>query len=268
MPDQFERTRVLIWGKTYPELSAHYTETVCTGGVREDGRPIRLYPVPLRYLVGEQQYRLYDIVDVGIARSSRDNRPESFKVEAQSIQVVGHVDSDPQEWAARRDWIGRDTSWHFDSVEALHTRHRETGLSMGLVRPGEIVSVQIKPKSSTAQAEHEAKWQSITANLELFPREYKSLEFIPVEIRLRWRCAEQCRLCQRKPHDTMVLDWGLIELGRRKQEWALAQQRLEHIANLETHDFKLFMGNFFLHQDNFGVIGLWYPKRSAQRLLL
>jgi hypothetical protein len=60
MPPQ--KIRVLIWGKTYPELSTHYRETVCTGGVREDGSPIRLYPVPLRYLDTEKRYELYDWV--------------------------------------------------------------------------------------------------------------------------------------------------------------------------------------------------------------
>jgi len=34
-----ETIRVLIWGKTYPELSKRYTETVCTPGVREDEDP-------------------------------------------------------------------------------------------------------------------------------------------------------------------------------------------------------------------------------------
>ena len=37
-----EEKKILIWGKTYPELSTKDLETVCTGGVTEDGRPIRL----------------------------------------------------------------------------------------------------------------------------------------------------------------------------------------------------------------------------------
>ena len=59
-----ECQRFLIWGKTYPELSSHHAETVCTGAVDVSGRPVRLYPVPLRYLQGDQQYKLYDIVEV------------------------------------------------------------------------------------------------------------------------------------------------------------------------------------------------------------
>jgi hypothetical protein len=51
----YKPTKVLIFGKTYPELSTKYVETVCTGGLLESGQPIRLYPVPLRYLEGENQ---------------------------------------------------------------------------------------------------------------------------------------------------------------------------------------------------------------------
>jgi len=40
----YEKRRFLIWGKTAPELSTKYQETVCTGAVLEDGTPIRLYP--------------------------------------------------------------------------------------------------------------------------------------------------------------------------------------------------------------------------------
>src|SRR5262249_4696351 len=44
-----QRQRILIWGKTRPELSRTYRETVCTGGILADNRRlIRLYPIPLR----------------------------------------------------------------------------------------------------------------------------------------------------------------------------------------------------------------------------
>jgi hypothetical protein len=68
----FETIRVLIWGKTYPEISKKYVETVCTGRVREDGSPIRRYPVPLRYLDGSKQYSLYDWIEVPVEKSHSD----------------------------------------------------------------------------------------------------------------------------------------------------------------------------------------------------
>ena len=65
----------------------------------------------------------------------------------------------------------------------------------------------------------------------------------------------------------MVLDWGLLELARRDGKWEQARQKLETISTLAVHDFRLFIGNYFLHQQNWGVIGLWYPKRRAQHTL-
>jgi hypothetical protein len=64
-----------------------------------------------------------------------------------------------------------------------------------------------------------------------------------------------------------VLDWGLLELGRRTG-WEKARAKLEEISDLRTHDFRLFLGNFRPHPKNFGIIGLWYPKRPTQMELL
>ena len=36
------------------------------------------------------------------------------------------------------------------------------------------------------------------------------------------------------------------------------------IARQSGVDFHLFLGNFRLHQRNFGIIGMWYPKIPVQ----
>src|SRR5262249_14937551 len=53
----WEKRRILIWGKTSPQLSSRYIETVCTGGVFEDGAPVRLYPIPFRYLDDQDRFK-------------------------------------------------------------------------------------------------------------------------------------------------------------------------------------------------------------------
>ena len=120
----YQRKRVLIWGKTYPELSAKYVETVCTGGVLSDGTPIRLYPVPLRYLATGQQYRLYDWIDVPTEKSGSDPRPESHKVVSDLIECVGHLGTDRSSWRSRQELIFRNPSWHFGSVGLLKKDRR------------------------------------------------------------------------------------------------------------------------------------------------
>src|SRR5438552_3531066 len=107
-----EIVRILIWGKTCPELSTRHVETVCTGGVREDGRPIRLYPVPLRYLAEGGKYTLYDWIEVPIRKSTNDPRPESFKVRPDAIKILRNVGTDDH-WRERRAAVLKDSSWQF-----------------------------------------------------------------------------------------------------------------------------------------------------------
>jgi hypothetical protein len=263
----FERAKVLIWGKTYPELSSRYAETVCTGGCREDGKPIRLYPVPLRYLEDEQKYSLYDWIDVPIERNRRDPRPESYKIRGENIHLVSKVSTDADGWRQRRESIFRDTSWHYKSLAGLKADEMRSSKSIGLVTPGEIRDVCVIRKSDRERQEYESKMAQIQNQTDIFRPEYKSLEFLPFEVRLRWHCAEPCPECHRSPHDMKVLDWGLLELARR-EGWEKARQRLETISNIREYDFRLFMGNFRLHPKNFGIIGLWYPKIPDQGLLL
>ena len=260
----WETIRCMIWGKTYPELSSHHTETVCTGAVLENGDALRLYPVPLRYLEGEQQYRLYDIVEVDTMVNSKDQRPESRKIRADSLRIVGHVETDRDEWAQRRIWIDRGKgTWHFKSMDNLRTREEETGQSMGFIDVGAVAGISLVPKPASERARHDEKWLEVSSQVDAFLPEYKSLDFIPVYIRLRWHCADPCSVCSKTPHDMSVLDWGLIQLGR-KEGWEAARAKLESLSALKEHDFKLFVGNFFRHPKQFGIIGLWYPRHSVQ----
>lgn len=73
------RKKLLIWGKTYPEFSEKYYETVCTGALDvETGNLIRLYPITLRYM--KEPFKAYDFVEAEIERNSSDPRPESYKI--------------------------------------------------------------------------------------------------------------------------------------------------------------------------------------------
>src|ERR1035441_3463498 len=87
MKPGYTEHRILIWGKTYPELSKKYIETVCTAGVLESGKPVRLYPITYRYL-NDEQFKLYQWITAGIQKNPNDTRPESFN--SQPIQLDGN----------------------------------------------------------------------------------------------------------------------------------------------------------------------------------
>ena len=81
MKSDYSRERILIWTKTYPELSKRYLETLCTAGLLESGKSLRLYPIPYRYLSNDdEQFELYQWVTAEIIKNPDDPRPENYKV--------------------------------------------------------------------------------------------------------------------------------------------------------------------------------------------
>ena len=85
------RERILITVKTYPTLSATYGELVCTAGLREDGSWIRIYPIPFRRLEDFQKFEKYRIVEADVTRNWKDSRPESHRVDFQSLQLTDEI---------------------------------------------------------------------------------------------------------------------------------------------------------------------------------
>jgi hypothetical protein len=130
----WKKTRMLIWGKTYPEFSAKYYETVCTGAVHgESGRLIRIYPVTLRYL--DSQFKTYQWIDARIERNASGARPESFKIKQNTIVPGKHIDAESKDgWEERAKWTLRPESI-FASVEALQRAQAAEGTSLGSSGP-------------------------------------------------------------------------------------------------------------------------------------
>src|SRR4051812_16082494 len=98
--DMLQRERILVTVQTYPTISGVHIETVCTGGITMDGEWRRLYPVPLRYLSTDQQYKTYDVVEVDV-KPGNDGRSETRQPHLPSLKIVGHV----SDWQNRRDWV-------------------------------------------------------------------------------------------------------------------------------------------------------------------
>src|SRR3982074_2828632 len=97
------KKKLLIWGKTYPEFSTTYYETVCAGAVDGDtGKLLRIYPITLRYMT--KPFTTYDLVEAEIARNVSDPRPESCKIKQDSIHALGHLGT-KDGWVERNEWI-------------------------------------------------------------------------------------------------------------------------------------------------------------------
>jgi hypothetical protein len=143
----WERKRILIWGKTRPELSRSHKETVCTGGVFEDTkRFVRLYPIPLRYLDDEKVFKKYQWIEAFVRKAIKDTRPESYNIRCDGITVGEFIPSEKGDWSRRAEWIIQP-GHIFRSVESLQDAREREGTSIGMVKPLSVTDYRVEAYS-------------------------------------------------------------------------------------------------------------------------
>lgn len=274
---QWTRHRILIWGKTRPELSKSYREIVCTGGILEDTRRlVRLYPVPLRYLDDQKVFKKYQWIEADIARNPSDARPESHKIRFESIEIRETIPTRNGDWSERARWVMQPENI-FQSVESLQERQQLDKTSLGLVQPARIVDVtdHVVPANEKATAAERYREAISQMELPLDPetgREIRPLRAAEYRFRIHFRCDDDRCL---KNHSFSILDWEMDALyfRLRSQEERppnlAAKGVVEKLREIcgATKDTYFFLGNIASHPTNFTIVGLWYPKRQPQRTL-
>lgn len=197
-----ERTlELLVNCKTYPAVSQKYTETVCTGGVEPDGKFVRLYPIPFRFLDKEEQYERWDVIRVRAYKDTKDSRPESWHiVPGAKIARLQHLNSERQRW----DWMRKAVFSGADEMAAK-------GLTNGLV---EIEPLEFYWKPD------EKKWTASQLNVfqqgTFFDTKERLAELadrVPWQFRLRYR-----EVATGNESDGKVLAWSLYQGYRRQLE--------------------------------------------------
>lgn len=266
---EWQRRRILIWGKTRPELSQKYREIVCTGGVFADTkRLVRLYPIPLRFLDDQHYFKKYQWIEAEVAKSREDPRPESYKIRFDHIHVGETISSKRGNWDERAQWV-LDSGNLFDSVEELQRRQEQDNTSLGIIVPAEINRIQAVKYT---RAESDSFWQrykDAIAQMELPLDERTGEPRKPLQPPdYRYKISFRCHDPSCSGHEFSVLDWELSALysGQRIQGRSqdVASQKvvekLEQVCS-SANDIRFFVGNIASHPKTFTLVGLWYPKR-------
>jgi hypothetical protein len=76
----FRKAHILILCKTYPSPSAAHTETSCIAGAEDNGKPIRLFPVPFRLIDGDAQFKKRQWITARVEKARKDQRKESHRI--------------------------------------------------------------------------------------------------------------------------------------------------------------------------------------------
>ncbi len=262
---QWVKKRLLVWGTTYPEFSKKYFETVCTGALDEEtGKLIRIYPLTLRHI--ENPPGKYSWIVAEIARNTADPRPESYRINQQTIEIVGHLDTKDR-WLARKEQVLRPGNV-FQSVNALLAAEAADGTSLGLVQPGRVVRAYARRRTKQEHADWIKQRDAALANRDLFvdvDSKVKDLVMPGVEYRLEWVCSDHACSIQ---HDMSILDWGTYVLSRKlyaARGASIAEdkviEKIEEYLNLVKNEPYLFLGNSQKHPKSFMIVGVFHPPK-------
>jgi hypothetical protein len=262
--EKWAERRILILGMTYPSYSRKYVENVCTGGLdSETLRMVRLHPIPHRYMEDGSRFHSFQWISARVAQHQSDPRPESLRVEPDSIRVGELIPSTQMQERVR---LLRKSPSRVRSVEELQALEKAEGRSLGIVQPKEITGIQLRPKTE----EERRDWLKVESFLfrqrSMFATP-KPLDFPEVEFVVSWVCDDVT--C--KGHASGLKKWDLHELYRKlkgdpkRDEKTLEMMRKQ--LNLKERDVFFFMGSFRRRMYQFGLMDTFSAPIERQRSL-
>ena len=250
----YEKKRVLITVKAYPNPSKKYGETVCCAGIDlKTGQWLRLYPIPYRYLDSEQKFKKYGIVEVSCTKNTADKRPESYKVNCDSIKLIEWLDTKKGGWERRQSLVMLTLS---TSMCNVYEEEKKSLKSLAIIKPSNI-NFSWK-KATEKNKDDRDKYYS---QLSLFYESKKAIKAVPYNFYYEFICDGEINC---PGHKLLIIDW---EIGQAFLKWRyelpiLLEKIKEKWLNQMCSDKKdtyFFVGNMQRFKHNFMVLGTFYP---------
>lgn len=161
----FEGTsEAIVLVKASPQIGKKHGETVCCAGVNDNGEWVRLYPVTFRTLDQASRFRRWDRIRFRWQKPKDDRRPESLRVDHQSIEIIGELKQ-----KERLQFLSRLEVTSINKVKA-------EGKTLALLRPRDL-KFSIEKKPEAVFAEEKQRFAAFAAQADLF----NSSPLIPYE---------------------------------------------------------------------------------------
>lgn len=248
--DNFQKRRVCILVKAYPQPSQKYQETVCVAAVTEAHELVRLYLIRFRHLPVEKRFDRFDWIELEMTRATEDPRPESFRVKEDTIRVVKREgEQKPEEKV--RIWKPSVVA----SLEALKEAQKSTQRSLGIVRP-DPGSVRFKYEPiARAGAEDQETARSVYTQQSLIEESLKALPGPEYVFRYQFTSGG-------KDHTMQLHDWEIeATYHNYKDRYGSVEAALEKMTEYFQQlapkmNLHLIMGNMHKRPWQFIIIGI------------
>jgi hypothetical protein len=272
LPDELPNAKVLITVKTYPLPSRSYTELVCTAGLLNGEKWIRMYPIPFRFLQDQKQYPKYSWVELNLVRNTKDFRPESYRLNNENIKVLDTIGT-ANAWDARKSYVLKET---FTSMEKLIKLAKSSAKkSLATVKPKEIVKFEIK----NDEREWKPDWLEQIKQMDMFEPanssgQRKVVRKLPCKFYYHFLTDDnKLRKLMIEDWEIGALFWRCISQTDGDEEAAKQMVREKYFDQfVNEKDLHLFVGTTFLNHNiapnPFVIIGVFYPPKTSRLSLL
>jgi hypothetical protein len=262
------RARLLILCKTYPSPSSQYVETSCVAAMEETGQLVRLYPVPFRLMRDEAQFKKWQWIEADVEKARKDHRPESHQIRVDNLQVSSDVLSTAKDWAARRVWLDRLHLYTaFADLDGARVSH---GVTLGLLKPAEILSLEIEParyadwtddeRAKLLQAQNQG---SLFAEAE---QDINVLKKVPFDFYYRYLDPSGAEWRHKiSDWEAGALYWNVVR--NHGDDWH-TPFREKLARDLLKKDLMFLMGTLHRFPEQWLIVSLIYPPKRLQQSLL
>lgn len=268
------KTKVLITVTTYPLPSDKYQELVCTAGILEDRSWIRIYPIPLSYLI-KNRFRKYNWIEIDLTKrdAKKDFRLESYNpvnADLRDLKILSEVKT-KNNWEERKKYCLVKVYDNLGTlIEEAHDPNLRT--SLATYRPKEILDFIIKED----ERDWKPKWKKQMEQLSLFTGDDFNKFYIrkvPYKFSYRFRDGDD------KIRTLMVEDWEIGQLyWNCIKSSSSEQEALEKVRNrcwnelVLKSDLHFFLGTTLQWHRRKGanpflIVGLFYPRKETQMKL-
>lgn len=263
-------TRVLITVKTYPAISAKYDELVCTAGFLENGKWIRIYPIPFRKKPYPQQYKKYDWIEVDLVKNESDFRPESFRPKTLEtpITIIGRIDSKPT-WLPRRELVLGKVFTDMNELIAL-SKEKSSYTSLAVFKPTKIIDFIADPVEREWGASKLARLQQLNIFEVVTENRFQVVKKLPYKFSYVFEDVHgKKRTLMIEDWEIGALFWRMLAKHEGDEFKALQDVKKKYLDDFaRTKDLHFFLGTTQAHhlqaRNPFIIIGTFHPPKEKQ----
>ncbi|MFC2131368.1 hypothetical protein ACFLSQ_08025 [Bacteroidota bacterium] len=271
--------KVLITVKAYPSIAKKYNETVCTAGITEDGKWIRIYPIPYRLLDYENQFRKYEWIELDLVRNKSDFRPETYRpkdIQLKDFKSLGFIKPDGASWTERRPLVLKKV---YNSLNELiaQAKDKQICTSLATFKPSKILDFVYKETEREWSSEKLEYLRSKKLQMSMFDNENQNdISDFEVVDKLPYKFSFIFEDIDGIESKLMIEDWETGMLYWRSfiryngdEQKACEDVKKKYFDDFaKTKDYYFFLGTTKRHHyvalNPFVIIGDFRPKHIIQ----